>query len=349
MKTPKVKKWLFRVSAVVAGVLCVVLAAEIVVRVFFPPKRVIRYTIQRNSGYFSPTLNADSPLFYTFGGIETDRKSYVAVHYPDNRLRRFSFRKPAGTFRVVAVGDSLTEEWNLPGFTNYTDFLRTALQKELPGRKIEVLPLGVGGYNTWQEMHFYRESYQRLQTDVLILQCCANDADVMSLERRSASRPCPNNEWPDYEIVGTRVGQLDFSRTGAGFFHPRLLWLLNHPLSTSPSLDGCVQLPGSDEQRTAFLGFRDMSRDSRTPFFVVLFPLFDDSDSQAELAYVKGVLDETDVEYLDLLQELRQHGPLSALGRDLYHPNSEGHRRAAEALVRFLKRRGLLPATGEKR
>jgi hypothetical protein len=349
MTTPTVKKWLFRMLAVVAGVLCALLAGEIAVRVFFPPKTVVRYTIQRNSGYFSPTLNADSPLFYTFAGIETDGKSYVSLHYPDNRLRKFAFRKPAGTFRVVAVGDSLTEEWNLPGFVNYTDFLRTALERELPGRKIEVLPLGVGGYNTWQEMHFYREHYQRLQTDVLLLQCCANDADVMSLKKRNPAQPCPNNEWPEYEIVGTRAGQLDFSRSGVGFFHPRLLSLLDRRSSVAQTLDGCVQLPGNDEQRRALLWFRDASRNSRIPFYVVVFPLFDDNDSQAELTYLKGLLDETGVEYLDLLSEFCQRGSLSALGRDLYHPNSEGHCCAAEAIQRFLQHRGLLPATDRNR
>jgi lysophospholipase L1-like esterase len=344
MNASNVKKWLFRLSAVVAGLLCALLISEIAARVFFPPRTAIRYTIQRNSGYFSPTLNPDSPLFYTFSAIKPDGKGSLTVQYPDDRLRKFAFRKPARTFRVVAVGDSLTEEWNLPGFVNYTDFLRTATRKELPGRKVEVLPLGVGGYNTWQEMNFYRDSYKQLDTDVLLLQCCANDADVMTLKKRSAGQPCPNNEWPQYELVGTRIGRPDFSRDGIDFLQSRLLWHLKAAPPALPSLNGCIQLPGNDEQRTALLWFRNWSRENQAPFFVVLFPLFDDNDSQAELTYLKGLLDEIKVEYLDLLPELRQHGPLSSLGRDLYHPNSEGHRYAAEAILRFLKNRKLLPA-----
>jgi lysophospholipase L1-like esterase len=343
MSNSAFRKWLFRLSAAVASVLCAFVVVEIAVRVFFPPRTTIRYTIQRNSGYFSPTLNPDSPLFYTFSGFETDGKTSLAVHYPDNRLRRFSFRKPARTFRVVALGDSLTEEWNLPGFVNYTDFLRNAAKRELPGQKVEVLPLGVGGYNTWQEMNFYRDRWQRLQTDVLLLECCPNDADVMTLKKRNPNQPCPNNEWPEYELVGTRVGQPDFSHNGVDFLQSRLLWRLKDHSTTSPSLNGGVQLPGNDEQRMAFIWFRDNARDKQIPFFVVLFPLFDDGDSQAELTYVKGLLDEIGVEYLDLLPELQKHGPLSALGRDLYHPNTEGHRYAAEAILRHLKRRGLFP------
>ncbi len=344
MNQSSFKRWLFRLSTVVAGVLLAVLFAEFAVRVFFPPRMTIRYTIQRNSGYFSPKLNPESPLFYTYSGFKTDGKRFLTVHYPDNRLRKFTFRKPAGTFRIVAVGDSLTEEWNLPRFVNYTDFLRTAIEKGPPRRKVEVLPLGVGGYNTWQEMHFYRDNWRQLQTDVLLLQWCANDGDVMTLKKRNPNQPCPNNEWPEYELVGTRVGRPDFSRDGGEFLQSRLLWRLRSHAPTGPSLNGCIQLSGNDQQRTAFAWFRDGSRTSGIPFFVVLFPLFDDADSQAELTYVKALLDETGVEYLDLLPELQKHGPLSTLGRDLYHPNTKGHRYAGEAIMRYLKRRGLLRA-----
>jgi hypothetical protein len=343
MNAPNFKTWLFRLFAIAAGVLFAVLVAEVAARVFFPPTTTIRYTIQRNSGYFSAKLNPDSPLLYTFSGFETDGKSYLKLHYPDNRLRKFTFRKPAGTFRVVAVGDSLTEEWNLPGFINYTDFLRTAIKKELPRRKVEVLPLGVGGYNTWQEMHFYRDNWQPIQTDVLLLECCPNDADVMTLKKRNPNQLVPNNEWPEYELVGTRVGQPDLSRDGVGFLQSRLLWHLRDHTLNSPSFNGGTQVPGNDQQRTAFVWFRDNSKTSRIPFVVVLFPLFDDNNAQTELTYVRGLLDEIGVEYLDLLPQLRNHGPLSALGRDLYHPNTEGHRYAGEAISRFLERRGLLP------
>jgi hypothetical protein len=344
MISPAIKKWLFRLSAIVAGVLLAILVAEFAARVFFPPRTTIRYTIQRNSGYFSATLDPASPLLYTFSGFETDGKNFLTVHYPDNRLRKFTFRKPTGTYRVVAVGDSLTEEWNLPGFVNYTDFLRTGITKELRRRKVEALPLGVGGYNTWQEMNFYRDRWQRVQTDVLLLQWCANDGDVMTLKKRNPNQPAPNNEWPEYELVGTRVGRPDLSRNGVDFLQSRLLWLLRAHPSTSPSLNGGVQLPGSDEQRTAFLWIRNYSREKQIPCLVVLFPLFDDNNAQTELTYVKGLLDEIGVEYLDLLPELRKHAPLSALSRDLYHPNTEGHRHAGEAIMRFLKQRGLLPA-----
>jgi lysophospholipase L1-like esterase len=344
MTAATVKKWLFRLAAIAVGILFAVLIAEFAVRVFFPPTTTIRYTIQRNSGYFSSNLIPDSPLFYTYSGFETDGRNFLKVHYPDNRLRKFSFRKPANTFRVVAVGDSLTEEWNLPGFVNYTDFLRAAITEELRRRKVHVLPLGVGGYNTWQEMNFFRDNWQRVQTDVLLLECCPNDADVMTLKKRNPNQPAPNNEWPEYELVGTRVGQPDFSRGGIDFLQSRLLWRLKDHSPASPSLNGGVQLPGNDQQRTAFIWFRDNSRERQIPFLVVLFPLFDDNNAQTELTYVKRLLDEIGVEYLDLLPELQKRGRLSALGRDLYHPNTAGHRYAAEAILRYLKRHGLLPA-----
>ena len=290
-----------RLLAAVASVMLALVAAETAVRIFLPPKTTICYTIQRNSGYFSAKLDPESPLFYTYSGFETDGKS-IAVHYPDNRLRKFALRKPADTFRIVALGDSLTEEWNLPGFVNYTDFLRDAMAKESRGQRVEVLPLGVGGYNTWQEMHFYRDGWRQIETDVLLLECCPNDADVMTLRKRDPNLPCPNNEWPEYELVGTRLGRPDFSHGGPDVLQSRLLWVLTgHHAPSGPSLNGCIQLPGNDEQRTAFAWFRENSRSTHIPFVVVLFPLFDDGDSQSELTCVKGLLDQIGIEYLDLL------------------------------------------------
>jgi lysophospholipase L1-like esterase len=108
-------------------------------------------------------------------------------------------------------------------------------------------------------------------------------------------------------------------------------------------LQGYTQIEGSSEQRSALLWFHDMAYLHRTPFFVVIFPLFDDDYSQAESTYIKSLLEELNIDYLDLLPELQKQDSLSALSRDLYHPNDRGHKYAAEAILRYLKSRHLLP------
>ncbi len=329
--------------AAAGGILCAVVIAELGVRVCFDEEKIVSYTIQRNSPYFSAELDDRSPLYYTYHGIKTDGSTHVSVQFPNGKAQRFSFTQPENIFRVIAVGDSITELWSIPGYVNYTDFLTSMLKENLPNKDIEVIPLGVGGYNTWQEMHFYKKELHQMRTDVLILQYCSNDADVMTLRKRPSRQITPDNEWPEYEIVGTRIGKPDLSRFEVGPFQSKLRQLLTHRITDSHNLHGYTQIEGNTEQRTALLWFRDMARQKGVPLFVVVFPLFDDEYSQAESTYIKSLLNELDIEYLDLLPKLKKQGLLTSMARDVYHPNNSGHEYSAQAILDYLSEKGLLP------
>jgi lysophospholipase L1-like esterase len=305
---------------------------------------VLHYTIQRNSPLFSPVLDASSPLFYTYDGIRVDG-GRLAISYPGRRTRRVvPLAKPPNTFRITAVGDSLTEHWDLPGYTNYTDFLEEALGRGLPGRTVEVLPIGIGGYNTWQERHYFERYLSRLETDMLLLQYCANDADVMRLRPRAPGSPVPGNEWPSHEIVGERFGRPDYSGSAIGPFHSRLLWLIRRQLSSFPGLVGYRQVAGNTEQRDALVWFRDLAAARKIPLLVVVFPLLDDAYAQPESRYIRSLLENLGIDCVDVLPALKEHGPLAELARDVYHPTNEGHRFVALAILDHLRKTGLLPS-----
>jgi lysophospholipase L1-like esterase len=333
------RKWI-PILVATAAVLAALLAIELGMRLFSGERPRAVYTIQRNSAYFSPELDDTSPLYYTYSGIVAHGKE-INVHYPDGKFRRFQLEKPADTFRIVAVGDSITELWNLPGFLNYTSFLETAV-KEHVGTTTEVIPLGVGGYNSWQQMHLYMRDFEALTADVMVLQFCPNDGDVMTLRPRPAGQAVPGSEWPRYEIVGTRYGRPDFDRYRIGPIQSRIWWLLAGRGTPSHELNGCVQVAGNDEQRKAIAWFRDLARAKQIPLVAVLFPMLVDDYSQPELAHVKSLLDEAGVPYLDLLPEFKKHGSLSTLGRDSYHPNDKGHELAAQAIFRNLEEKKFL-------
>ena len=303
---------------------------------------VVRYTIQRNSGLFSPTLDDSSPLFYTYDGIQFDGK-HIKIRYPDRRSRIVPLVKPEGTFRIAAVGDSLTEQWGLPGYANYTNYLEELLEKRLPGRNHEVLPLGIGGYTTWQQRHYFERYLSRLETDVLLLQYCANDGDVMTLRLREPGAPVPENEWPAYEIAGERFGRPDYSVSAIGPIHSRLLWLIRHRLSSSPALYGHHQVAGNDQQRKALVWFRDLAAARKIPLLVAIFPRLDDSYPQPESRYIKKLLSNLGIDHFDVLLALKASGPLTRLARDRYHPTNEGHRLVARAILDHLVKVKLLP------
>lgn len=60
---------------------------------------------------------------------------------------RFSRAPSPGTFRVVAVGDSCTLGWPYHPRGGYPEWLGAALRDVLPGRRVEVLNLGVHGFD----------------------------------------------------------------------------------------------------------------------------------------------------------------------------------------------------------
>ena len=327
-----------------AGSLLGIVLAELALWLFGVPARnpVVRYTIQRNSPLFSPALDASSPLFYTYAGIRVEGDS-LAIHYPDRGPRIVPLARPPGTFRIVAVGDSLTEQWDCPGYANYTSYLEELLLERSASPRFEVLPLGIGGYNTWQERHFFERYLNRLETDLLLLQYCANDGDVMSLRARKPGAMVPDNEWPSFEIVGERFGRPDFARGAIGPFHSRLLWLLRHGLGPSDALHGYSQVKGNEEQREALIWFRDRAAARKIPMLVVIFPLLDDGYAQPESRYIEALLTELGIDYLDAYPTLARHGPLARLARDLYHPTNEGHRHVARAILDRLEKKSLLP------
>ncbi len=337
------KKVRYRVVLLVAAILVGMVLAEVGARLYAAGRRTVRYTIHKGSPQFSDTLNDQSPLFYEHTGLETDRVTQVTLRYGDGEPRRFPFEPPESTYRVVAVGDSLTEHWSEPGYVNYTDFLRECLQRALPDQTVEVVSLGVGGYNTWQEMQLFKRDYQGLKSDLLLLQWCSNDGDVMTLRRRDEGEPVPARGWPSYDIVGERYGHADTRGHRLGPFESYLWWLVRTRLSAPHSLHGFRQVAGNDEQRQAFIWFRDLAKARRTPLLVATFPMMEDRYSQAELDYVKPLLQELGIRTLDLSSALRSGGSLARLTRDRYHPNPQGYQVAAEAICDYLEAQALLP------
>jgi hypothetical protein len=75
--------------------------------------------------------------------------------------------KPAGTWRVLAVGDSQTSGYGSNDET-YPGRLEQALEGRNPGRSIEVLNAGVDGYGPQHSYLWYRERGVPLTPDLLI-------------------------------------------------------------------------------------------------------------------------------------------------------------------------------------
>jgi hypothetical protein len=100
--------------------------------------------------------------------------------------RDFPYRKPAGTLRVLALGDSHTQGYEVRQESTYSSVLERYLARR--GVRAEVLNAGVSGFSTAEALAYLENEGYKYQPDVVVLGFFANDyednlkAGLFSLE-----------------------------------------------------------------------------------------------------------------------------------------------------------------------
>ena len=87
----------------------------------------------------------------------------------------FAVEKPAGTLRVVGIGDSGMFGWNVEQNEDYVTVLGRLLNARGDGRRYETLNLGVPGYNTQMEVDALIDKGLRYRPDIVVVGWCEND------------------------------------------------------------------------------------------------------------------------------------------------------------------------------
>ncbi|MFO1085966.1 MAG: SGNH/GDSL hydrolase family protein [Reyranellaceae bacterium] len=82
-----------------------------------------------------------------------------------------------GVARIAFVGDSITLGWGVAEQETFASRILEALTKA--GRKVDGFNLGVGNYNTTQELALFRKVGARLKPDIIVLAYFINDAEPM--------------------------------------------------------------------------------------------------------------------------------------------------------------------------
>lgn len=93
-----------------------------------------------------------------------------------------SMQKPPGTYRVAVIGDSITLGWGVEADETYPARLEDLLNASPPDgfpedAQYEVLNLGVGNYNTVQEVRRLRSVGLPFEPDLIVLGYFINDAE----------------------------------------------------------------------------------------------------------------------------------------------------------------------------
>lgn len=307
------------------------------------PSSRIRFVYDGNPrGYFGPANEVEHTTNRLgFRGPE------FAVSIRDGRPVA---DKPGDTVRLVFLGDSFTFGEGVRDEDTYPARTAALLRRDRPSGspRFEAYNLGVGAYNTAQELSLLDQLGLELRPDCVVLGYVLNDAEPPHFEpdprtgrfRRArgagpegAGDPVPPDRWPYRLRTARLVWQL-----AAGRERSRRIVAYYRALYRDGS-------PGWRESRRALRRIIARCHEAHVPCYVVLFPiLYELGDAYPFRAIHERIRAEVEgmgATLIDLLPRLegRRTETLWVHPVD-QHPNERVHRIAAEELAAALRARG---------
>lgn len=126
-------------------------------------------------GDYSRGKMPDEHLLFRHKPSWETRYGDVLVTYNERGLRdRPILPKAEGEYRILALGDSVTFGWGVPQNQIFAFRLEQLLQGRLQ-RPVRVINSGVGGYNTVQEVTYFKQEGITFQPDLVMLTYIQND------------------------------------------------------------------------------------------------------------------------------------------------------------------------------
>lgn len=129
----------------------------------------------------TPSLH-DEPIpnseLYYYGFVIRLNTTYIKINSDGFRDREFPIMKPAGTKRIVMLGDSLTMGMGVNSSDTYPKVLEEKLKvSNSSSSRYEVLNFGVLGYNTKDEVDFLINRALKYSPDIVTITYVCNDVE----------------------------------------------------------------------------------------------------------------------------------------------------------------------------
>jgi lysophospholipase L1-like esterase len=258
--------------------------------------------------------------------------------------------KPAGTFRIVCLGDSVTFGYRVPvvwpdkpkeydpEWLPFPMLLEKELRQANLNRQIEVLDMAVPGYTTYQGLAWLRRDIDYLQPDLVIASFGWNDVSVSDVPDREAIRT-------DWYPVAVRW-LIDHSQA---FAHATNWLRARNKAEQAKKITPVPRVP-EDEYIRNFQAIIDLARSRRADIIVIGAPYRDrvTNPPEAELMikYRKALRSSAErwqVPYLEILELTEAAAPANGgFFGELIHPNHIGHRLMASELLKLIARNRML-------
>jgi lysophospholipase L1-like esterase len=287
---------------------------------------------------------------YRPGSIGSTHGYAVRINAWGFRGAEWTATKPANTFRILVLGDSLTFGQGVEESAVYTSMVEKALLSRFPGQKVEVINTGVQGYSAVDEMNLLNKIGDLLKPDLVLVGFYENDLrDGPQLTEKDRNRwaiPFPDNIKETITSHSKLLMWLSMKFDQA---------LLTAGIRSDDSVDLTEQAynVNSEEWKQFVSAYRQMYQWTRThhipPPLVGLFlvtPYFDPQrndfirmtpDIAVQVRHVKqvqqalGDMGILTVDYLPLFQRHNKQNMMVSKWDG--HPNALAHRLYAEGFV----------------
>jgi lysophospholipase L1-like esterase len=291
------------------------------------------------------------------------------------RDHEYSQRKPAGTLRILVLGDSIAFGNDLQLEQTFPKQLERFLKPH--ARPIEVLNLGVGGFDTLGEVALLEHRGIALEPDLVLIAFCINDAGTVSMNLRSVpgldlGRALHRLRLFQflYRRLEMRARAEDFTRLSREEAFEQANRDVIEPIGAEPELERRMRelglhLEASYDPRDPHRGFlawytskprlgklrhafEKLQRLQTAHGFetlIVFLPGIDQAEHGAAYELTRDVVkheaDRVGLEMIDTLEEFGAAGieKLRLGPRDFIHPNAEGHRLVASRIWKHLTTR----------
>ncbi len=297
----------------------------------------------------------------------------VEVNAQGLRDRDFDVPKPAGTERILVLGDSFTWGVGLDVHETIPKRLESLLAEA--GRRVEVVNAAEPGHNTVEELLRLEEMGPLYAPDLVLLIYNLNDVEYSPelAPRNGGEQPPPEDAAvpvveidPDEEITrysrnaGLRGLVLELERRSVlvRLLVPRLGMLLRRiGLLDSVELSWVEKIyqgfteenPGWSESRRALDGIAEYCREAGCAFLVAVYPLLVELESYqggAAHAAIAGFCRERGIEVADLLEVFEGTRSTSHWINVIdSHPDADAHEAVARRLLSSVL--GALPAASD--